>query len=97
MPKDTMLKNNKPKYFHTIAAVAVASAGIVLASVSPSLAYYATATPCFEAPMPDAAEPAPAAHGGARLYNMVPGGSATFSPGPSHRAPQHDRATSSSK
>jgi hypothetical protein len=83
--------------FHTIAAVAVASAGIMLASASPSLACYATATPCWEAPMPDAAGPAPAVHGGARLYNMVPGGSATFSPQPSHRAPQHDHATSSSK
>jgi hypothetical protein len=83
--------------FHTIAAVAVASAGIMLASASPSLACYATATPCWEAPMPDAAGPAPAVRGGARLYNMVPGGSATFSSGPSHRTPQHDHATSSSK
>jgi hypothetical protein len=92
-----MPKDNNPKYFHTIAAVAVASAGIVLASASPSLACYATATPCSEAPMPDTAGPAPALHGGARLYNAVPGGSATFSPRPSHRSPQHDRATSSSK
>ena len=92
-----MPKDNNPKYFHSIAAAAVASVGIVLASASPSLACYATATPCSEAPMPDTAGPAPAVHGGARLYNMVPGGSATFSPGPSHRSRQHDRATSSSK
>jgi hypothetical protein len=92
-----MPKNNMPKYFHTIAVAAVASAGIVLASASPSLACYATATPCSEAPMPDAAGPAPAVHGGARLYDVVPGGSATFSPRPSHRAPQHDHATSSSR
>ena len=91
------ISRNLPKYFHTIAAVAVASAGIVLASASPSLACYATATPCWEAPMPDAAGPAPAVHSGARLYHMVPGGSATFSPQPSHRGLQHHHATSSSK
>jgi hypothetical protein len=82
--------------FHTIAAAAIASAGIVLASTSPSLACYATATPCWEAPMPDAVGPAPALHGG-RLYNMVPGGSATFSPQPSRRVPQRDHAPANSK
>ncbi|MGC1355363.1 MAG: hypothetical protein WA851_06165 [Xanthobacteraceae bacterium] len=82
--------------FHTIAAAAIASAGIVLASTSPSLACYVTATPCWGAPMPDVVGPAPALHGG-RLYNMVPGGSATFSPRPSHRVPQRDHAPANSK
>jgi hypothetical protein len=80
--------------FHTIATAAIASAGILLASASPSLACYATATPCTEAPMPDAAGPAPAVHG-ARLYNMVPGASATFSP--SHQSRAHDHAVPTSK
>jgi hypothetical protein len=82
--------------FHTIAAAALASAGILLATASPSLACYATATPCTEAPMPDASGPAPAVHGG-RLYNMVPGGTATFAPRPSHRVPAHEHTSWNSR
>jgi hypothetical protein len=87
-----------PKIFHAIAIAAAAGAGSLVLSASPSLACYATATPCWEAPNPGAAAPAPVAHPRA-LYNVVPGGSTTNSLRPSapHRSPQRGPALSGSK
>jgi hypothetical protein len=46
-----------PKILYAIAIAAATGAGSLVLSASPSLACYATATPCWEAPDP-AARPA---------------------------------------
>jgi hypothetical protein len=87
-----------PKIFHAIAIAAATGAGSLVLSASPSLACYATATPCWEAPDPGAKAQAPVAHPRG-LYNFAPGGSTTNSPRPSapHRALQRGPALSTSK
>jgi hypothetical protein len=73
-----------PKSIHAITIAAVTSAGLLVLSASPSLACYATATPCTElAPQPQIE------HRGARLYNLVPGRSTVNSlpPSAARRAP----------
>jgi hypothetical protein len=67
-----------PKSFHAIAIAAATSAGLLMLSASPSLACYATATPCTElAPQPQIV------HRGGRLYDAVPRGSTANSLRPS--------------
>lgn len=85
------------KNIHAITVAAAAGAALLLAGASPSLACYATATPCWEAPPPTEAT-APVEHRGARLYNVVPGGSTTGLLRPSaHRPSQRGSALSGSK
>jgi hypothetical protein len=80
------------KNVQAIAIAAAASGGLLVASASPSLACVnVTANPnCTEL-----AEPA--AHPGARLYNVAPGGSTTDSLRAAHRSPQRGSAPSTSK
>ena len=87
-----------PKIFHAIAIATATGAGSLMLSAGPSLACYATATPCWEAPDPSAKAPAPVAHPRA-LYNFTPGGSTTNSLRPSapYRAPQRGPALSTSQ
>jgi hypothetical protein len=69
-----------PKSFHAIAIAAATSAGLLMLSASPSLACYATATPCTEL----APQPQPQIeHRGGRLYDAVPRGSTANSLRPS--------------
>jgi hypothetical protein len=88
-----------PKIFHAITIAAATSAGLLVLSASPSLACYVSASACSNAPILGAKAPAPVAHRGASLYNVVPGGSTTNSLRPSapHRAPQRGPALSTSK
>jgi hypothetical protein len=71
------------KNFHAIVMAAAAGAGLLVLSASPSLAciYVATDPSCGSVPQPQIE------HRGARLYNVVPGGSTMNSPRPS--APSH--------
>jgi hypothetical protein len=88
-----------PKIFHAIAIATAIGAGSLVLSASPSLACYVSASACHETPTPGAEAPAPVAHRGARLYNVVPGGSTTSSLRPSapYRSPQRGPALWRSK